>query len=76
MTKHKRRGPKPEDGVPRVRLGHKRGPFVAKATELCIEAWRSTYGLPLGRIIDQLVRHAHLHPGFKLEVKQPKPRAQ
>lgn len=63
-------GPKPENGIPRVRLQHS-GPFVRQDTAAVLEGWRQTYGVPVGRAIDSLLDFARAHPD-KFTIKKPK----
>jgi hypothetical protein len=54
-------GPKPEGGIPRVRL-QRCGPHVRGDTAAVLESWRVSYGVPVGRSIDALVDFARRHP--------------
>lgn len=63
-------GPKPENGIARVRLQHC-GPHVRQDTADTLEGWRAVYGLPVGRAIDSLLDFARSHPD-KFTIRKPK----
>lgn len=61
-------GPKPENGIPRVRLcGY--GPWVRPETDRLLKAWRMAYGNPVGRSIDDAVMFAAKSKDFFLNTK-------
>ena len=67
-TKKQKCGPKPGPNGKRVHLwGH--GPRVDPATKLELDLWRDCYGVPYGRAIDWLLKHARTHPGFRIPTK-------
>jgi hypothetical protein len=63
-------GPQPDKkyGYRRSIAGYKRGPMVLGRTYRYLAVCSSYYGLPVGRIIDCLVRHAVDAPDFKLSL--------
>jgi len=63
-----KRGPKMREGRRRVRLSRSI-PIVSQSTQDIFAAW-NTYGLPYGRIIDQLTQHAINQPDFRLKTKK------
>jgi hypothetical protein len=63
-----RRGPKPENGICRVRL-LKCGPFVKQETEAILLAWKNIYGVTPGRAIDQVIAYVSRDPRFQLNTK-------
>jgi hypothetical protein len=63
-----RRGPKPENGICRVRL-LKCGPFVKHETEAILLAWKNIYGVTPGRAIDQVIAYVSRDPRFQLNTK-------
>ena len=69
MPKQKKRGPKPEGGVGRVRLLGAGGPWVSRDTLAVLRKWRETYNMPIGRCLDFAVEHASKCPDFYLEVE-------
>ena len=66
----KKPGPQPDPkyGYRRSIAGYKRGPMVLGRTYRYLAVWSSYYGLPVGRIIDSLARHAVADPNFKLSM--------
>ena len=64
----KKRGPKPENGIKRVRL-LKCGPFVKQETEDVLMAWKNIHGITPGRAIDQAIAYASRDPRFELRKK-------
>jgi hypothetical protein len=69
-SKKSKTGPKPENGVLRVRL-QTCGPLVRAETAAVLDAWRDSYGVPIGRSIDALIDFAKAHPE-KFIIKKPK----
>jgi hypothetical protein len=63
-----RRGPKPENGICRVRL-LKCGPFVKQETEDILMAWKRIYGITPGRAIDQVIAYVSRDARFQLNTK-------
>jgi len=63
-----KRGPKPENGIKRVRL-LKCGPFVKQETEDVLMAWKNIHGITPGRAIDQAIAYASRDPRFELRTK-------
>ena len=63
-------GPQPDKkyGYRRSIAGYKRGPMVLGITYRYLAVCSSYYGLPVGRIIDCLTRHAVADPNFKLSM--------
>ena len=63
-------GPQPDKkyGYRRSIAGYKRGPMVLGSTYRYLAVWSSCYGLPVGRIIDSLTRHAVGDANFKLSL--------
>jgi len=49
------------------------GPIVSKETNDLLELWRASYGVPIGRSIDCLVKQLKESPQFRLylEGRQP-----
>ncbi len=64
----KKPGPKPENGIGRVRLWGS-GPPVSLATKLTLDSWKDLYVVPPGRAIDAMVAFCANNPAFKLLVK-------
>jgi hypothetical protein len=64
----KKRGPKPENGIKRVRL-LKCGPFVKQETENILMGWKTIHGITPGRAIDQAIAYASRDPRFELRTK-------
>ena len=64
-----RRGPKPENGICRVRL-LKCGPFVRQETEDILMAWKRIYGITPGRALDQVIQYVSRDPRFQLQTKE------
>lgn len=66
----KKPGPQPDPkyGYRRSIAGYKRGPMVLGRTYRYLAVCSSYYGLPVGRIIDCLTRHAVADPNFKLSM--------
>jgi len=64
----KKTGPKPENGLHRVRICGG-GPFVRADTLATLNAWQTIYGVSRGRIIDALMDHCKADPKFSITFK-------
>lgn len=62
-----RPGPKPKDGKHRVRLCSS-PPIVSQGTRTVLNAWRTAYGVPMGRIIDSMTAYLTKQDQFKFRL--------
>jgi hypothetical protein len=65
-------GPKPENGIHRVRLCGG-GPFLRKDNKELLALWRTTYQIPVGRILDAALDYCKNRADFSIRVRKPKP---
>lgn len=61
-------GPKPENGIHRVRLCGG-GPWVQPETLRLLRFWRDTYNVPIGRAIDSAIQFSIASKDFYLTTK-------
>lgn len=64
-------GPKTGPNGPRVRLD--RGEWLDPETKRHLLLWRDIYGLPIGRAIDDLFKHAIKSQSFRLNLRYARP---
>jgi hypothetical protein len=67
----KKRGPKsdPIQGPRQRIIGYSRGPIVSPRTNRLLSIWNQCYGLPIGRMIDDLMSYAASKPDFQLSTE-------
>jgi hypothetical protein len=62
MPRLNKPGPKPESGRARVRF--KSNPVVSARTRSVLNAWKTIYGKPIGRMIDSMLKFCETNNKF------------